>query len=149
MESETPPQVSLPNRADDFEVSSRRILADQQVVWGTSKTTLEGETSVAQGLGCAAPTEIDHKGLGLSGLQPGANPESSEYMPSKGVCALTATPRNPEAPDTLMDMLRHAFVSEEHHTLMGTVVERILSAKRGLNEHYKKIHFCDDTCLSQ
>ena len=33
-----------------------------------------------------------------------------------------------------MDMLRYSSVSEEHRTLMGTVVERIMSAKSGLNE---------------
>ena len=33
-----------------------------------------------------------------------------------------------------MDILRHAPVSEEHHTLMGKVVDRVLSMKSGLNE---------------
>ena len=47
-----------------------------------------------------------------------------------------AAPKNLEAPDTLMDMLQHASVSEEHCTLMGTVVERILSAKSRLNEAF-------------
>ena len=35
-----------------------------------------------------------------------------------------------------MDILRHAPVSEEHHTLMGTVVERVLSVKSVLNESF-------------
>ena len=43
---------------------------------------------------------------------------------------------DPGAQNTLMDMLRHASVSEEHRTLMGTVVERILSVKSGLNEAF-------------
>ena len=39
----------------------------------------------------------------------------------------------------LMDMLRYSSVSEEHRTLMGTVVERILSAKSGLNEAFMSL----------
>ena len=35
-----------------------------------------------------------------------------------------------------MDMLRYSSVSEEHRTLMGTVVERIMSARRGLIEAF-------------
>ena len=35
-----------------------------------------------------------------------------------------------------MDMLRYSSVSEEHRTLMGMVVERILSVKSGLNEAF-------------
>ena len=58
-----------------------------------------------------------------------------EYgLPLKGVCTPTTASRDPEAPDTLMDILRHAPVSEEHRTLMGAVVERVLSVKSGLNE---------------
>ena len=139
MESETPPPASSPNRADDFEVSSRRISPDQQVVRGTMKTTPEGETSVAQGPGCAAPTGTNNKGPGLSGLQPETTLGSSKHILSKGVRTPTAASRNPEAPDTLMDMLRYSSVSEEHRTLMGTVVERILSAKSGLNEAFTSL----------
>ena len=46
-----PPPVSSPNRADDFEVSSRRVSPDQQVVHGMMKILPEGDTSVAQGPG--------------------------------------------------------------------------------------------------
>ena len=51
MESEAPPPVSLPNRADDFEVSYQRVSPNQQVVQGMMKTLPEGDTSVAQGPG--------------------------------------------------------------------------------------------------
>ena len=91
---------------------------------------------VAQSLKCAVPTRVNKKGSGLSGLQPETTLGSSKHIPSKGVRTPTAASRNPEAPDTLTDMLRHASVSEEHRTLMGTVVERILSAKSGLNEAF-------------
>ena len=47
MESETPPPASPSNRADDFEVSSRRVSPDQQAVQGMMKMLPEGVTSVA------------------------------------------------------------------------------------------------------
>ena len=89
-----------------------------------------------QGPGCAAPTGTNNKGPGLSDLQPKMTLRSSKHIPLKGVCTPTAASRDPEAPDTLMDILQHASVLEEHRTLMGTVVERVLSAKSGLNEAF-------------
>ena len=41
---------------------------------------------------------------------------------------------NAEVPNLLMDALQSASVLEEHRTLMGTVVEKVLSVKSGLNE---------------
>ena len=38
--------------------------------------------------------------------------------------------------DVLRDLLERATISEEHRTLMGTVNERILSAKSGLHEAF-------------
>ena len=131
-----PPQISPPNRADNPEVSSRRISPDQQAVRGTMKTMPEGDTSVVQGLGCAAPTWTNNKGPKLSGLQSETTLGPSKHIPSKGVRTPAATSRNPEAPNTLMDILQHAPVSEEHRTLMGTVVERVLSTKSGMNEAF-------------
>ena len=93
----------------------------------------EGDTSAAQGPGCAAPTGTNNKGPGLSGLRLKMTLGSSKHIPSKGVRTAAAS-RNPEALDTLMDMLQHASVLEEHRTLMGMVVERILSARSRLNE---------------
>ena len=41
--------------------------------------------------------------------------------------------------DALTDLLGQAVVSEAHHTLMGTVIERILSAERGLHEAFMSL----------
>ena len=42
---------------------------------------------------------------------------------------------HPEAPDTLLEALQGAStIVEEHRILMGTVVERVQSAKSGLTE---------------
>ena len=44
------------------------------------------------------------------------------------------TSAHPEAPDTLLEALQGASIIEEHHTLMGAVIEKIQSAESGLNE---------------
>ena len=136
MESETPPHAPSPLRADDFEVSSRRVSPDHQVARGAIKAAPEGETSVVKGPGCAGPTGTDNKGPGLSGLESKATLGSSKHIPSKGVRTPAAASRSQEVTDTLMGMLQNASISEEHRTLMGMVVERILSARSGLNEAF-------------
>ena len=52
---------------------------------------------------------------------------------------LPPTSGDPEAPDILTNMLAQVSISEEHRTLMGTVVEKVLSAKRGLNEAFLRL----------
>ena len=57
--------------------------------------------------------------------------------------------------DALRDLLKRATISEEHHTLMGTVMERIFSAESGLHEAFmslltgfevrEMIYICDGT----
>ena len=128
MESETPPPVSSPNKVDDFEVSSRRVSPDQQVMRGVTKTRTEDDTLVAQGPG------TNNKGPGLSGFQPQTTLRVTERIPLKGGRATTAASGDPETPDILTNMLRQASVSEDHRTLMGTVVRKVMSAKSGLNE---------------
>ena len=66
----------------------------------------EVDTSAAQSPEYPAPKESFRKGPGLSDTQP----------------------------DTLMGLLEKAAISETHRALMGTVVERISSAKSGLDE---------------
>ena len=41
--------------------------------------------------------------------------------------------------DALKDLLGKAVVSEAHHTLMGTVIERISSAESGLHEAFMSL----------
>ena len=135
MESETPPQASSANWADDVEVSSRRVSPDRGII----EPAPQGETSVTQSLKCAVPTRVNNKVSGLSGLQPKMTLGSSEHIPSKGVRTPAAASRSPEAPDTLMGMLQDASISEEHRTLMAMVVERILSARSGLNEAFTSL----------
>ena len=82
----------------------------------------EGGTSAARDSGYTALTRTNNKSLGLSKFR-----------------GMTRTIPDPEALDTLMDILQHASVSEEHHTMMGTVVERVWSMKSGLNEAFTSL----------
>ena len=41
--------------------------------------------------------------------------------------------------DALRDLLEQAAISEEHHTLMGMVIERISSAESGLHEAFMSL----------
>ena len=40
----------------------------------------------------------------------------------------------PEVSDSLLEELRDASMDEEHRTLMSAVIQKVLSAKSGLNE---------------
>ena len=71
----------------------------------------EINTSSAQSPEYLAPKESNRKSPGLCGTQP----------------------------DTLMGLLEQAAISEAHRTLMDTVVERISSAKNGLNEAFTSL----------
>ena len=46
-----------------------------------------------------------------------------------------------------MNMLRKASVSEDHRTLMGTVVEKVLPAKGGLNEAFTNLLRGFEVCV--
>ena len=72
---------------------------------------LEGNPSATRSPEDLAPKESNRKSPGLSGAQP----------------------------DVLMGLLEQAAISEAHRTLMGTVVERISSAKSGLNEAFTSL----------
>ena len=93
----------------------------------------EGGASVPQGLG------IKHGGPALSGLKPEVILGASGRIPSKEYRTPAAASEDPEAPEMLTDMLRQASVLEEHHSLMVTVVEKVLSAKSGLNEAFMSL----------
>ena len=140
MESETPPPTSSPNKADDSEVSSRRVILDQQAVQGMKEAVLEGGPPIARDSGA------NNEGPGLSGFQPTMILETGERVPSKDGRAPTAASGDPAAPDMLRDMPQKASVSEEQRTLMGTVAERILSAKSGLNEAFMSLLIGFEVC---
>ena len=107
MESEMPPPASSPNKADDSEVSSRRVFLDQQAARGMKEVVPEGEPPIARVSGA------NNEGPGLSGFQPTMILETGERVPLKDGRAPGAASGDPTTPDTLRDMLRKASVSEE------------------------------------
>ena len=69
-------------------------------------------------------------------LETNVAPESGEQPPLKegGAPPPPVAPVYPGAPDDLMGALRSASVVDEHCILMGAVIEKVQSAKSGLNE---------------
>ena len=133
MESDTPSPASSPNRVDGLEVSSWRAPPNRQVAQETRKELREGGASITQGSG------IKNDGPKLSGLQPDTMLEVGKQIPSMERRAPAAVSEDPGVPETLTDMLRRASVSEEHRALMVTVVEKVVSAKSGLNEAFTSL----------
>ena len=147
MESETPSQASPPPRADDTDVSSQRISLGFGEVRERTKTAPEDNTSAAENMRGTTLMETSDGGLGSSDPRPDTAPEiqtapeSNQQPPSREERAVvpTATSTNAEAPNMLMDALQSASVLEEHRTLMRKVVEKIQSAKSGLNEAFTSL----------
>ena len=52
----------------------------------------------------------------------------------EGVPLPPVAPVHPGTPDNLMEALRGASVMDEHRVLMGAMIEKVQSAKSGLNE---------------
>ena len=102
-----PPLTSSPNKADDSEVSSRRVFLDQQAVRGMKEAVPEGGPPIVRDSGA------NNEGPGLSGFQPTMILETGERVPSKDGRAPTVSSRDPAAPDILRDMPRKASVSGE------------------------------------
>lgn len=65
--------------------------------------------------------------------------EAGKRIPSKERRAPAAVSEDPAVPETLTDMLRRASVLEEHRALMVTVVEKVVSARSGLNEAFTSL----------
>ena len=65
--------------------------------------------------------------------------EASKRIPSRECRTPAAVSEDPGAPEMLADMLRQASISKEHHALMATVAEKVLSAKSGLNEAFTSL----------
>ena len=113
MESELPPQASLPIATDNTEVLSRITSPGHWEVREAVKVTTEGNTFVAEERGKSTPMETGNGGRAQFGPQPNiipeihTAPESGEQPPSRegGAPSPPASSINPEAPDTLVEAL--------------------------------------------
>ena len=142
MASESPPSVHSPTAKGDDEVLSQRTFPGQGEVQEAVRVAPEGDLSAAGHLGQKAPMETGDGGHIQFGPQPDTipetymAPESSEQPSSRegGVPDPPVTSVQPEALDNLLEVLRGASIVEEHHILMGTVIERVQSVKSGLTK---------------
>ena len=89
----------------------------------------------------AGDFEVSSRRVTPDPLRPEDNPmvTSSPQYP-----ALEESNQKSSAPsgmrsDVLRDLLERATISEEHRTLMGTVIERISSAESGLHEAFMSL----------
>ena len=141
MDSGTPPMASSPKHVDDTEVSSTRA-PGQRGTGETVKEAPEGQTSAAGNTGKKAPMDINGGGYLEFVPQPdtvpktNTAPESGRQPPltEGGAPVPPATSAQAEVPDTLSAALKSASIIDEHRALMGAVIEKIQSAKSGLNE---------------
>ena len=138
MASDSPQAAHSPKAKDDAEVLSQRTVPDG----GEAQEAPEGKTPVAGHQGESIPMETGGEGRIQFGPQPDSipetdvAPESGTQPPSKdgGMPILPVTPVQPGASDNLLEVLRGASIVDEHHVLMGTVIERVQSAKSGLTK---------------
>ena len=141
MDNGSLPAASSPKAMEDTEVLSRRT-PGQGETQEAVRAAPECETSTAGHMGEQIPMETGDGGHIQFGPQPNTvpetctAPESGKQPPSKegGVPIPPVTSVQPEAPDALLEAQRSASIVDEHRTLMGTVIEKIQSAKSGLTE---------------
>ena len=89
----------------------------------------------------AGDPEVSSRRVSPDLARPEGNPMATR---SPQYPALEESNRKSPAPsgvrsDVLRDLLEQAAISEEHRTLMGTVIERILSAESGLHEAFMSL----------
>lgn len=112
-----------------------------------TKTAPEYNALADKNMRGATLMETGVGGPGSSNPRPDTVPEtqmaldSNQQPPSReGEMAIqAATSTNVKAPNMMMDALQSVSVLEEHRTLMGTVVEKIQSAKSVLNEAFTSL----------
>ena len=89
----------------------------------------------------AGGPEVSSRRVSLDPARPEGSPMATR---SPQYPALEEGSRKSPAPsgvrsDVLRDLLEQAAISEEHCTLMGTVIERISSAESGLHEAFMSL----------
>ena len=142
MASMSPPPAYSPGARDDTEVLSRRTTPNRGGTQDTVQEAPQGEPSTARHMGESIPMETGKEGRIQFGPQPNMilethmASEASEQPPLKegGAPLPPAVPVHPETPDNLMEALRGASVMDEHRFVMSAVIEKVQSAKSGLNE---------------
>ena len=89
----------------------------------------------------AGDLEVSSRRVSPDPLGPEDNPlatRNPQYPAPKESGSKSPEPHSVQS-DALKDLLGQAAVSEAHRTLMGTVIERISSAKSGLHEAFMSL----------
>ena len=101
----------------------------------------QGEIPDAGHMGGKIPMDYADGSRSKSGSQPDTAPEppkvpdsSRQPLAKEGEPTMPMTSVAPEAPDSLLEVLRGASMDEEHRTLMSAVIQKVLSAKSGITE---------------
>src|SRR4051812_7337181 len=123
-----PPAVS-PWKADDAEAASRPMEQEEVVLeepqGDPQDPRSKGDESPQGSQSGAVPDTVpDSTVLVHGGRTPSKRSKPSEPAPSV----------QPEASDNLLEALEGTTIDEEHRTVMSTVVQKVQSAKSGLNE---------------
>ena len=131
MDSDPVPTATSPHPADDAEVLSQEASGRGETVLEVPQGDLPDSRSRVDG----APESSEF------GPQPNTAPgppvvlSSGRRPPSKrGETPVPVTSVHPEAPDTMLEVLRSASIEEEHRTIMSAVIQKVQSAKSGLTE---------------
>lgn len=103
--------------------------------------TPQGKISGAGHMGDENPMDYADGSHTKSGSRSVTAPEPTKVPDSgkqslgkEGKPAVPMTSAQPEAPDNLLEVLRGASIEDEHRTLMGTMIEKVWSAKSVLTE---------------
>ena len=78
--------------------------------------------------------------------EPSAGPKSGQrILRKKGKTPVSSV--QPEAPDSLLEVLNGASIEEEHRTIMSAVIRTVQSAKSGLTEACTSLLTCFEVSL--
>lgn len=131
------PTATTPQPADDTEVLS-------QILPERGEVTLEAPQGRIPDIGHAGfkiPADRVDESCSNPGSQPNTVPKhpvvpdsGGQPLVREGEPSVLRTSTTPEASDCLLEALRGASMDEEHRTLMGAVIQKVLSAKSGLTD---------------
>ena len=103
--------------------------------------TLQGKIPGTGHMGGGTPMDCEDGSQSKPGSQPVTAPKPPKALDSRRQSlakesqpAVPMTSAQPEASNYLLEVLRGASIEDEHRTLMGTVIEKVRSAKSGLTE---------------
>ena len=131
MNSTSLPTASSPRDADDAVVESQKGPDQEEVVLEAP----QGDLPDSGRKGGKTPEGSKSGPVPDSVPEPTVVPKSGRRpLRKKGKTATPVASVQPEAPDSLLEVLNGASINEEHRTIMSAVIHKVQSAKSGLTE---------------